>query len=61
LRLAFTRTQPRKVELETFVSNYLATQMSTLHIAGATAVVVKDDQVLFARGYGLADVPQPGR
>jgi CubicO group peptidase (beta-lactamase class C family) len=41
-----------------FFDDYLTAQMATNHIAGATVSVVKDDMVLFAKGYGEADVAQ---
>jgi CubicO group peptidase (beta-lactamase class C family) len=45
-------------EMQAFFDGYLATQMSINHVAGATVSVVKDGQILFAKGYGYADVSQ---
>lgn len=36
----------------------LAQQMADEHIVGASVAVVKDDQLLFAKGYGYADLSQ---
>ncbi|MBC7896161.1 MAG: beta-lactamase family protein [Cytophagaceae bacterium] len=43
-------------EVEAFVDGLLAAWMADKHIAGVTVSVVKDGQVLFAKGYGWADV-----
>lgn len=43
-------------DIESFMDEFFAEQMDTLHIPGAAVVVVKDDQVLFSRGYGYADL-----
>ena len=43
-------------ELESFLDGLMTAQLESLHIAGATLVVVKDGQVFFAKGYGYADV-----
>jgi len=44
------------LELEAFLDAYFAQQMSALHVPGATFVVVKDGEVLLAKGYGYADL-----
>jgi CubicO group peptidase (beta-lactamase class C family) len=43
-------------ELATFMDGMIGSQMAEQHVAGAVAVVVKDGQVLLAKGYGYADV-----
>jgi len=43
-------------ELETFIDAMMDRQMEEQHIAGAVVVVVKDGQILLAKGYGYADV-----
>ena len=43
-------------ELATFVDGVMNKQLEELHIAGAVVVIVKDGQVLLAKGYGYADV-----
>ena len=43
-------------ELEAFLDQLMQEQMAEGHIAGAVVSVVKDGEMLFARGYGLADV-----
>ena len=43
-------------ELEAFLDQLMREQMDEHHIAGAVVSVVKDGELLFARGYGLADV-----
>jgi CubicO group peptidase (beta-lactamase class C family) len=43
-------------ELETFLDGLLAKEMEANHIAGATVSVVKDGELLFAKGYGYADL-----
>jgi CubicO group peptidase (beta-lactamase class C family) len=43
-------------ELEAFVDASLGEQMGTLHIPGAVFVLVKDGEVLLAKGYGYADL-----
>lgn len=43
-------------ELETFMDGMMASQLPEQHVAGAVVVVVKDGQVLLAKGYGYADV-----
>jgi len=42
-------------ELDAFLDPLMQAQMDENHIAGAVVSVVKDGEVLFARGYGLAD------
>lgn len=43
-------------ELEKFLDQIMQEQMEESHIAGAVVAVVKDGEMLLARGYGLADV-----
>lgn len=43
-------------ELESFFDSYLTEQMQTHHIPGAVVSVVKDGAVVFAKGYGYADI-----
>jgi CubicO group peptidase (beta-lactamase class C family) len=47
-------------ELETFLDDVIGEQMRADHIPGATVSVVKDGRLLFAKGYGSADL-QEGR
>jgi len=43
-------------ELETFLDDLIAQQMEEHHIAGATVAVVKDGELILAKGYGSADL-----
>ncbi|HSF79685.1 MAG TPA: serine hydrolase domain-containing protein [Anaerolineales bacterium] len=43
-------------ELEAFLDDFFARKMEEFHIAGAAISVVKDGQLLFAKGYGYADL-----
>jgi CubicO group peptidase (beta-lactamase class C family) len=43
-------------EMEAFVDGFMASQMKSGPVAGATVVVVKDGQVFFQKGYGYEDV-----
>lgn len=43
-------------ELSAFVDGVMATSMKTNHVPGAVVVMVKDDEVFFAKGYGYADL-----
>jgi CubicO group peptidase (beta-lactamase class C family) len=43
-------------ELEAFLDEVLATQMEENHIPGAAVAVVRDGEVLLAKGYGYADL-----
>ncbi len=43
-------------ELESFLDELFAKQMEEHHIAGAAVSVVKDGKLLFAKGYGYADL-----
>ena len=45
-----------KVEVEAFIDGVLGAYMKDKHIAGVTVSVVRDGAVLFAKGYGYADV-----
>lgn len=59
---AATRTAPATrgprdpAEVETFMDGVLAAWMRDKHIAGITVSVVRDGKLLFAKGYGYADV-----
>jgi CubicO group peptidase (beta-lactamase class C family) len=43
-------------ELETFLDGVISKQMREVHIPGAAVSVVKDGRLLFAKGYGSADL-----
>lgn len=43
-------------ELEVFLDGIMRVHMQDRHIAGATFVAVKDDEIFFAKGYGYADI-----
>ena len=43
-------------ELEAFLDDLLATQMEENHIPGAAIAVVRDGEMLLAKGYGYADL-----
>jgi len=43
-------------ELEAFLDTLMAEQMEEHHIPGAAVAVVKDGELFFAKGYGLADI-----
>ncbi len=43
-------------EVETFLDGVLSVQLADDHIPGATVAVVKDGRLLFAKGYGSADL-----
>jgi CubicO group peptidase (beta-lactamase class C family) len=45
-------------DVATFLDTALPSQIETEHIAGAAVAVVKDGQLLAAKGYGYADVEQ---
>lgn len=45
-------------ELEVFMDGAVNTQLKAHHIPGATVAVVKDGQVIFAKGYGYADIDE---
>jgi CubicO group peptidase (beta-lactamase class C family) len=45
-----------RAELETFLDKELGREMEKHHIAGAAVSVVKDGELLFAKGYGSADL-----
>ncbi len=52
------QTQPQLVEgdIEAFLDGVVPIQLQKDDIAGAVVAVVKDGQVLFAKGYGFADM-----
>ncbi|WP_440945255.1 serine hydrolase domain-containing protein [Methanosarcina sp. T3] len=43
-------------ELEAFMDGAVNAQLNANHIPGATVAVVKDGQIIFAKGYGYADI-----
>ncbi len=43
-------------EMEAFLDQFFAEQLAEEHVAGAAVAVVKDGRLLFARGYGYADL-----
>jgi CubicO group peptidase (beta-lactamase class C family) len=45
-------------DVEAFLDGLVPLQLKANDIAGATVAVVKDGQILFARGYGYADIKQ---
>src|SRR5215212_1580356 len=45
-------------EVEEFFDELIGEQLREEHVAGATVAVVKDDQPVFAKGYGYADWEQ---
>ena len=45
-------------EVKAFVDTFFTEQMQESHIPGAVFVLVKDGSVLFAQGYGYADIQQ---
>lgn len=45
-----------RAELESFLDGLLAQEMAGHHIAGAAVAVVRDGQLLLAKGYGHADL-----
>ncbi len=45
-------------ELETWLDQFMAEEMEKLHIPGVTFSVVQNGEVLFAKGYGYADLEQ---
>lgn len=47
---------PQLAGLADFVDGVMAQQIATREVAGAVVTVVQDGKVLFARGYGFADV-----
>lgn len=53
---AATRGVRDRAELEAFVDGIMVANLSDKHVAGATVAVVKDGALLFAKGYGYADV-----
>ncbi len=47
-------TDPQQVE--SFMDGLMAAALPANHVPGAVVVIVKDNQVFFAKGYGLSDV-----
>lgn len=56
----FAQTQPtgtlEPAELQAFFSGLISTQLAVYHIPGATVSVVQNGKLVFAKGYGFADV-----
>lgn len=52
-RAAVPLTAP---DLEAFLDGFMPRQIEHLNVAGAVVAVVKDGKILFAKGYGYADV-----
>ncbi len=50
------RATSNPADLETFLDELVATQMDEHHVAGAVVSLVQEGEIIFARGYGLADV-----
>jgi CubicO group peptidase (beta-lactamase class C family) len=50
------KNSPGGEELESIFDPIVAEQMAKLHIPGAVVVVVKEGRILFAKGYGYADI-----
>lgn len=48
-------------EVEAFLDGVMAATLDAYHIAGGTVSVVRDGRLLFAKGYGYADVEQRTR
>ncbi len=44
------------MELEAIMDGMITSQLNTYHIPGATVSVVKDGKLIFAKGYGYADI-----
>src|SRR3546814_15113446 len=53
---AYTVAPERLAGLADFVDGVMAQQIATREVAGAVVTVVHPGRVLFARGYGFADV-----
>ena len=51
-----TRPELTRSDMEAFFDGFLPIQLQRDNIAGAVVLVVKDGQVLFAKGYGYSDV-----
>ncbi len=43
-------------EVETFFDQEMASQLRDYHIPGAVIVVVRNNEILFSKGYGYADL-----
>jgi len=53
---AFGERNLQPDEIEAFIDKLLAPQMQKHHVPGAVVSVVKDGEMVFAKGYGYADV-----
>ena len=45
-------------EVAAFMDNYFTTYMAELNVPGTAVTLVKDNQILFAKGYGMANLEQ---
>ena len=45
-------------KLETWLDEFMAEQMSELHVPGVTFSLVQNGELFFAKGYGYADLKQ---
>lgn len=55
-RLALAAPALTAADLDAFFDGYVPAALSRGDVAGAALIVVKDGQVLFEKGYGLADI-----
>ena len=56
---AYSDSQPNAMEaeeLETFLDGLMPAQMNAFHVPGGAISIVQDGRLLFAKGYGYADV-----
>ncbi|MEM7020587.1 MAG: serine hydrolase domain-containing protein, partial [Pseudomonadota bacterium] len=51
-------SQLEKQDLEPFIDGVMSAHLRDFHIPGAVIAVVKDDELLFAKGYGYADLAE---
>ena len=56
LRLTGFKSFVDATELEAFVDGLMEAYLDAFHIAGGVVSVVKDGELVFAKGYGQADV-----
>jgi hypothetical protein len=45
-----------RIALEAFIDGVINSQMEEKHVAGVTAAIVFQDDLILAKGYGYADV-----
>lgn len=53
---AFANTDMPKDNIENLVDKVIKNDMEKLHIPGAAVVITKDEEVIFSKGYGYADL-----